>query len=56
MGNHPALLALEALHRLWLGPLFFPIYGILFLFTGYRQHPLERDAYAWEEKQRSRMS
>ncbi len=35
---------------LWLGPLFFPVYGLVFLFTGYRNHPLERDARAWEEK------
>ena len=36
---------------LWLGPLFFPVYGLLFLFTGYHRHPMERDAVRWEEKQ-----
>jgi hypothetical protein len=37
---------------LWLGPLYFPVYALLFLFTGYRGHPMERDAYNWEWKHR----
>jgi hypothetical protein len=39
---------------LWLGPLFFPIYGLVFLITGYHNHPLERDARAWEQKRTGR--
>ena len=39
---------------LWLGPFFFPLYGLLFLFTGYRNHPMERDAYRWEWRARHR--
>lgn len=35
---------------LWLGPFFFPVYVLLFLFTGYREHPMERDAREWEWK------
>jgi hypothetical protein len=33
---------------LWLGPFFFPVYGLIWLLTGYRDHPMERDAFAWE--------
>jgi hypothetical protein len=32
--------------NLVLGPLFMPLYGLLWLLYGYRAHPLERDARA----------
>jgi len=34
---------------LWLGPLFPPVYGVLRLFCGYIDNPLERDARAHEQ-------
>lgn len=41
---HGALLAHE-LHHVWqyerLGPLFLPVYLVVWLFTGYRRHPFE---------------
>ncbi len=36
---------------LWLGPLYFPLYVVLFvLYGGYRRNPMEVDAYDWEER------
>lgn len=34
---------------LLLGPLYLPVYGLLWLLYGYEQHPMERDARAHEE-------
>jgi hypothetical protein len=39
---------------LWLGPFYFPVYALLFVFTGYRRHPMERDAVRAESRRPTR--
>ena len=49
----PALRVHEGRH-IWqyrvLGPFFLPVYFLLLLRYGYWEHPLERDARAWEQR------
>ena len=50
LGNRPVQGRLEAheLHHVWqyerLGPLYIPIYLVVWVFTGYRRHPFELSA------------
>jgi hypothetical protein len=41
----------HVVQSLWLGPLYLPVYGLIFLFTGYTRHPMEVHARAVEDRE-----
>lgn len=52
-GFHDGLLQHELRHTVQafiLGPFYFPIYGLIWLFTRYKKHPMEMDAEEHEHE------